>query len=161
MILQFTHWICKMWQINYLWPLCKRSFDKTSLNVYAWSETLQSVEGQCLYFLQLKMIILSNINDQIKMTKKSFSLALFPVSFTLTTQHYINVCFESLSFYAKMQCFPFYLLSDFKRLQDGSSKPQCTANVQSELWSLLRAGFCVFIFVCSGRFSFVSMSFVK
>ena len=77
--------------------------------------------------------------------------ALFP-AFTLTTQHYINVCFESLSFYAKMQCFPFYLLSDFKRLQNGSSKPQCTAHVQSELGSLLRAGFCLFIFICARRY---------
>ena len=42
------------------------------------------------------------------------------------------------------------MLSNFKRLQDGSSKPQCTAHVQSELGSLLRAGFCLFIF--SGRF---------
>ena len=66
-----------MWQTDYLWPLCKRSFDKTSLDVYAWSETLQSVEGQCLYFLQLKMIILSNINDQIKIIFPCFIPCVF------------------------------------------------------------------------------------
>ena len=70
-------------------------------------------------------------------------------------QTHNSALYQCMFWYSELLCkvalFSFFMLSNFKRLQDGSSKPQCTAHVQSELGSLLRAGFFLFLFVGCAR----------